>query len=236
MSNSTFHIGSEGRHVDVQTSPRPSRGVPQREGESSCRIYLVRHGRTPLNAQGLLRGRLNPELDITGLHQAMALGDVLGRIGLGRIVSSPLRRAVDTASPIAERAERVVAVDRRLIDRDYGRWAGHAEQEVVAKWGSLDNAPDIEPLSDVRDRALSMVNDTAETVGTGSAVLVTHDAIIRALLPQLDPRLEGPGPPHVDPGSFSVVENLGSTWWVRSVNNVPFGHESGSVLAPDFRE
>ena len=43
----------------------------------ATRIYLARHGRTRLNAAGVLRGHLDPGLDAVGLFQALTRGDDL---------------------------------------------------------------------------------------------------------------------------------------------------------------
>lgn len=81
-------------------------------------IYLCRHGRTVLNAAGVLRGRLDPDLDEVGRAQADALAERLTGRGTEkpiRVVSSPLRRAVHTATPLA------VALGRRSPVRS--RWS-----------------------------------------------------------------------------------------------------------------
>jgi broad specificity phosphatase PhoE len=41
------------------------------------RVYLARHGRTALNAEGRLRGLSDPPLDEVGLAEAARLADVL---------------------------------------------------------------------------------------------------------------------------------------------------------------
>jgi broad specificity phosphatase PhoE len=41
-------------------------------------VYLVRHGQTPLNESGVLRGLADPPLDETGRRQAERLGAALG--------------------------------------------------------------------------------------------------------------------------------------------------------------
>ena len=64
---------------------------PSEEGVGP-RLFLVRHGQTSLNAAGVLRGRLDPELDGTGRIEAMAVADVIGRSGLTVVVASPLLR------------------------------------------------------------------------------------------------------------------------------------------------
>lgn len=65
------------------------------------RVFLVRHGRTSLNAAGLLRGQLDVPLDETGEAEAAALGKVFRHVPLAVVVSSPLRRALDTARHIS---------------------------------------------------------------------------------------------------------------------------------------
>ncbi|MFI5100881.1 MAG: histidine phosphatase family protein [Actinomycetes bacterium] len=45
-------------------------------------VYLVRHERTALNAAGVLRGRLDPDLDATGRVETERLGGLLADDGL----------------------------------------------------------------------------------------------------------------------------------------------------------
>ena len=47
-------------------------------------VYLVRHGQTPLNESGVLRGVADPLLDETGRRQAARLGAALVALGTGR--------------------------------------------------------------------------------------------------------------------------------------------------------
>src|SRR5436190_5220241 len=99
-------------------------GTSAGTGEPSARtlIYLARHGQTPLNESGVLRGLADPPLDEAGHHQAQRLGAALGARGLSAVVASPLLRARQTAQPLAERASLEVTTDPCLADRDYGQW------------------------------------------------------------------------------------------------------------------
>lgn len=121
-------------------------------------LLLVRHGRTALNAAGALRGHLDPPLDEVGQAEARAVADVLGPCLPVRIVSSPLVRATQTAAPLARRLGLAVEQDRRLIDRDYGTWAGCAAEEVAHRFGHLDAAPGVEPAADVVARAVAVLD------------------------------------------------------------------------------
>ncbi len=200
-------------------------GTQGEAGEPAGRtlLYLVRHGQTPLNAAGVLRGLLDPSLDETGRDQARRLGAALGPAMPSAVVASPLRRARQTAQPVADRAGLDVAVDRRLIDRDYGQWAGRSGESVAAQWGSVDDAPGVEPLPVVRDRAVRGLTDIALRGRGGTVVAVSHDVVNRQLLAAFDAGLGDPDEIPQDNGCFNTLELWGDEWVVRRVNQVPAG-------------
>jgi broad specificity phosphatase PhoE len=226
-------LGAGARRQEVLCArPRHSSNQDRRPVEPRnpptrmTRIYLARHGRTALNAAGVLRGRLDPELDIVGLKQAVALGDVIGRQKPQLVVSSPLKRAMETAMQVATRAGLEVEIDERLIDREYGPWAGKSRADVVARWGSLNAAPEIEPEADVFNRAMDALIDFSRRALGGIAVMVSHDAVNRLLLPALDPALEDVDPLPQDTGCFNVIEHRDGQWFVKSINNNPAEDEA----------
>jgi probable phosphoglycerate mutase len=186
-------------------------------------IYLARHGETSLNAAGLLRGRLDPPLTARGREQASALAGALGNVNIHVIVTGPLRRAVETASAVADRLGLSVIVDDRFNDRDYGEWAGTSLEDVEAQWGSVDDAPGVEPLSSVAERAMSGFRDIGEMVDGGAGLIVSHDAVNRPLLIALDPSLQGP-PIAQQTGCYNILRTGDDGWRVVSVNNVPAQH------------
>ena len=210
--NASNHAIADARNVE-------SADLPSIAG---VRIYLARHGETALNAAGVLRGRLDPELNTTGLREAEALGEVLAHEDVQLIVASPLRRAVATARAIATRAGLDVEPDPRFIDRDYGPWAGHSREEVNQQWGSIDNAPDVESVTQIRTRAMAALEQIAQRIDRGSAaVIVSHDAINQILLITIDPELDSGTPLPQETGCYNVLERDVQGWTVLSVDNVP---------------
>jgi broad specificity phosphatase PhoE/predicted GNAT family acetyltransferase len=153
------------------------------------RVYLARHGRTALNADDRLRGRSDPPLDRVGIAEAARLALALAAKHPTVVISSPLQRAVATARAIGEAAGAAVAIDAGLNDRDYGPWNGKPGTEVVRRYGSIDAAPGVEPPAAVASRARTALDRLVGQYGCGPAVLVSHDAVNRALLEQLDPSL-----------------------------------------------
>lgn len=91
-------------------------------------LFLVRHGQTAANAAGLFLGRADPPLTDIGRRQADAIAAVLPRPG--RVISSPLLRARDSAAAFGLPVE----VDERWIEMDYGT----LDEQPVASLASAD--------------------------------------------------------------------------------------------------
>ena len=149
-------------------------------------VYLARHGRTALNADGRLRGLSDPPLDEVGIAEVGRLANELASRHPALVISSPLQRAVATAQAIATAAGVVVCVDDRLNDRDYGPQTGLPRAEVENKYGSVDSAPGVEPAEAFAERARRAFFELVAEFGPGPVVMVSHDAFNQALLKQLD--------------------------------------------------
>lgn len=175
-------------------------------------VYLVRHGRTQLNVSGLLRGRLDPPLDTVGRAEARDLAWQLGEVGVSRVVSSPLLRARETAGPIAATAEVSVEIDERFIDRDYGVFNGHARSDVTPGFGSLDDAPGVEPAAEVAARAEAALAELVAGTDPGPLVIVTHDAVIRLLIDQVLPASKHHGHLPQRTGCWNLLRHTDIGW------------------------
>lgn len=152
-------------------------------GPVQAEVFLCRHGRTQLNAAGLLRGRLDPDLDATGRAEARSLAQHLAPARITRVVTSPLLRALHTAEAIAALTGAPVETDIRLIDRDFGDFAGRTAHDVLSRYGSYDSAPGVEKLASLRDRANAVFAELA--IEPGPIAVITHDAVMRLLAEEL---------------------------------------------------
>jgi broad specificity phosphatase PhoE len=148
-------------------------------------LYLVRHGQTAANAAGLIQGRRDYELTALGEQQAAGLRPALPLPA--RIISSPLRRARQTAEAIAAGTQLAIEVDDRWIEMEYGELEGRAIDDVRAwLWDHrLSDAswapPGGESMASVAARVtaacqeLAAASDAAEDV-----VVVSHVGPIKA--------------------------------------------------------
>ena len=149
-------------------------------------LILVRHGQTAVNAESRLQGRIDAELTPTGEAQAAACAAALAGITPARIISSPLRRARQTAAAIAAATGAAVEVDERWIELDYGDWDGAVlrtmPQDEWDRWRA-DAAfapPGGESLIALTERVQRACDDLLAEARDADVVVVSHVSPIKA--------------------------------------------------------
>lgn len=96
-------------------------------------LYLTRHGETAENASGVLQGRLPGHLNKNGIEQAQRLRDKLAAIKFDHIISSDLKRAVDTAVIVNEPHGLELVECSLLRERDWGVFTGTKISSIRVK-------------------------------------------------------------------------------------------------------
>ena len=153
-------------------------------------IVFVRHGQTDAYRDGLLLGRADPSLNERGREQSAALATMLaGELKAGTpVLTSPLRRAVETADAIAAACAGTVECDARLIELDYGDWDQHRllemPQDVVVRWRRDPDfaPPNGESLREVRGRMADFVAPLLAPGSDDTVVAVSHVSPIKAAI------------------------------------------------------
>ena len=157
------------------------------------RVVLWRHGETDHNAAGRWQGHLDSALTPTGWNQARFAVPALARFDPEIVVSSDLRRALDTATVFTEATGVPLRVDKRLRETNLGRWQGLNFTEVEAQWPGATAAwqqdatlapPEGETRIEVAARAGELVTEL-DGEFTETAVLATHGGLITGLVGSL---------------------------------------------------
>ena len=108
-------------------------------------IYMVRHGRTYANEQGLLMGGDgNAELTPKAVDQAKAVGQALSDVSFDHAYTSTLGRTIDTASYLLEGAKQDDVARQQIRDLDDISWGdaeGYTRQQFMEE-NNLDEFPD----------------------------------------------------------------------------------------------
>jgi len=148
---------------------------------SGLRLILVRHGETEWARDGRHTGRTDIPLTELGRLQATVLGDRLRGRTFGRVLSSPLARALETCrlAGVAEHAE----INDDLMEWDYGEYEGRRTVEIrqeVPGWSIWrDGVPGGENAADVGARADRVIANALAT--DEETVLFAHGHYLRVL-------------------------------------------------------
>ena len=156
----------------------------------TCRIHLVRHGQTVMNAQVRFRGRLDVPLNEVGRAEARQAARALVGSGLVSVYTSPLGRAREVAEAIAV-TNRVGSVRAHpdLMNLDYGAWEGltkdeaaHVDPEAWANYVSDPEravCPEGEPVAEAADRVVAALRAIAREHPGQSVAAVSHGVMLR---------------------------------------------------------
>jgi probable phosphoglycerate mutase len=150
---------------------------------------LLRHGETALSTERRFAGRGDIPLTEEGLRQAAAAAKRLAaRGGIDVIVTSPLRRARQTADAVALATGAPLLADDGLVETDFGKWEGMTIAEVSQRWpdeasawiGSVDVAPPGgESFADVIDRVNAALDRLLAEHQFHTLLLVSHVSPIK---------------------------------------------------------
>jgi broad specificity phosphatase PhoE len=150
------------------------------------RLIIWRHGNTDYNAENRVQGQTDIPLNERGHAQAAAAARLIADLAPDVIISSDLRRATETAAPLAALTGLDVKLDARLRERAFGEWQGQLISEIrerypteYASWraGSPSPGSGIEPLNDLAKRVAHAFEDAATMAET--VVVVTHGGAAR---------------------------------------------------------
>ena len=183
-------------------------------------VVLVRHGATEWSASGRHTGRTDIPLSERGRAQGASLAPDLDRWRFAIALSSPLRRAMETA----ELSGIQVAVDEDLREWDYGDHEGRTTAEIridVPGWtiftGHVPGGESVEQVAARADRVIDQIDRV-----DGDAVIFSHGHFLRVLatrwlgLPPVDGRLL-----MLDPATLCVLGTEHETRAIRVWNGSP---------------
>ena len=156
-------------------------------------LLLIRHGEATPILEEIAEGA-DPQLTERGRDQARRLADWYRHDGVSAIVSSPLRRAVETAEPLAERCaipvdliEGLAEYDRaaltyvppHLVDRDDPAY------RLMIEEGTYEPGPGGEDPEVFRGRAVETIEGIVQRFPGGKVAVVCHGGVINVYIAHL---------------------------------------------------
>lgn len=171
-------------------------------------LLLVRHGQSTWNASGLMQGQTaHVPLTELGHEQARGAAGELKALAPGAMVSSDLRRAVQTAEHCMAATGLRFSTTPQLREQGYGELEGRPSRELwdVVDWTDVHwAARGGESLAQLHARVGAYLELLRANPPAAVVALVTHGDTIRAA----QAVLAGDGPeamPHVTPHNGTVT-------------------------------
>ncbi len=168
---------------------------------NAAELYIVRHADAIPGPEEIIPSGVYDDLPLSrvGREQAQALAERLSKVSFDAIYSSPLRRCLETAAPLAEslhltptvvedlkeiRLGEVRPIPKDGKDLDSLYQALQARQidivRIAAETGNWDSIPGSEPSTVFRKRVVDAIDDIAHK-HTGERVLIfAHGGVVNA--------------------------------------------------------
>ena len=157
------------------------------------KIIMIRHGQSQANAESRFAGHSDFDLTDLGRQQAKCAADYLRKCGIvpDVIYSSDLKRAHNTALPIAEEFGLPINDTEGLREIFAGDWEGRLFDEIKEEYPDLfgcwfgDNGncrcPNGESVAELGQRVFECLAEIGEENRDLTVAVATHATPIRAL-------------------------------------------------------
>lgn len=147
-------------------------------------LYIVRHGETGYNKMGLLQGRTDIPLNQNGIKQALLAHSSLQNISFDVVMTSPLKRAIETAATIVPRHS--IIIEPRLEERYLGNFEGKPsriyDQALYHDYYQNCTVGGVEGIQDLVKRIGLFLEELKMKYAKQTVLLVTHGGWINAFL------------------------------------------------------
>lgn len=207
------------------------------------KIYLIRHGLTNANFEGRYIGKTDLDLNEAGIEEILKLKEEYEYPNVGRVYTSPLKRAIETARLIYPEITPFTVNDLR--EYEFGNFENKTVNELendekFKEWIKSNQSIKIDGAEDMasfNQRIISGLDSVIKDMMTNrisDAALITHSGVIMSLLANC-------GFPKMPPLSWNVESGKGYTLlintslWANSNNfeiftPVPYGYNKDSVM------
>ena len=159
------------------------------------RLYLVRHGATPLSMEDRFSGAENVDLSEEGRRQVLHLAVRLADDKITAIYASPLDRTMDTARILARPHQLNPVPKDGLREISHGHWEGLSRKEVEKQFPDEYTAWETDPFTfapesgesgiSVLARALPVIREIVVKHLGQNVLIVSHKATLRLILSSL---------------------------------------------------
>lgn len=183
-------------------------------------ICLVRHGETDWNAMGKIQGRTDISLNATGKRQAEECAQYFSNSEWDRIVTSPLKRAKQTANIMNQSLQIPVIEMEEFVERCYGDAEGLTREERQRLYPQGKDIPNQEPRNMLAQRVMKGMQRIQEEYPNEKIILVAHGGVINTILAVLSNGEIGSGKTKLINACISNLHFMENQWKIQEYNQV----------------
>lgn len=148
------------------------------------KLYIIRHGKTDWNNLRLMQGRVDIPLNEEGREDAVKLTSSINLSDIDICLSSPLKRARETAEIIVQNKLKII-YDDLLIERDFGDYEGcEVNFDLIQKqwdYNLNDKSGNIESIKECLNRAKVFLDKLKKDYPNKTILIISHGSFIKAL-------------------------------------------------------
>ena len=148
------------------------------------KLYVVRHGRTNCNDEGKYNGKLDEDINETGINQAKEARKKVEKLDIDLIICSPLLRTKHTCNIINANNIPII-YDKRLEERDCGKLTNEklGEFYYTDYWNYYSNKKieGLETIPELFKRVSLFLDEIKEKYKDKNILIVTHGGVARGV-------------------------------------------------------
>ncbi|MGB1586346.1 MAG: histidine phosphatase family protein [Thermoplasmatota archaeon] len=177
----------------------------------ATQVWFIRHGEVEAPYVGTFVGSTDVGLSHLGHHQAAAIGAYLKEAPIEAVISSPRKRARQTAAPLAKELGLELDIVEGLAEMHFGQWEALAwpdiearDPEFAAKWQADPSdlsCPGGESANGFAGRVHDALGDVLARYDGKTIAVFAHAGTNRALLSAAT------GMPYMD--TFAFAQDYG---------------------------
>lgn len=142
------------------------------------KLLVTRHGQTDWNVAGKIQGSTDIELNEIGKKQAKIISEKLENTSIDVILSSPLKRAKQTAQIIRGKRNIPLVIEEKLKERYFGQLEGKTRKDFAfeAMWNYQlnTNEGNVETVHQLYERVELLLEEIKTTYQGKTVLVVTH--------------------------------------------------------------
>lgn len=148
-------------------------------------FYFVRHGETNMNKMRLIMGSIDDALNETGIAQAEQAAQFLKGEPFDVIISSPRKRALQTAQIIAQNRALPLVIEENLTERVWGEAEGQSYDMHKSLFDDSHTPKGAESFSAFQKRVVQVITRMLSEQQWRVPLFVSHGGVFKAIVRSL---------------------------------------------------